>query len=213
MSQTWTDDVFSKSHGYDTDLGNMEHNFAALKSLFSGTSQPASMAACHPWFDTTKKVLKVRDSTNAAWVGLMHGDSSQKVWIYRNSAMDGWAIDSSVEDKVLALKGGTTYTTGAATAGSWTLSGMTVTNSHNHQWYNYDGSSHDESYNSAGTAVDISVTGNPSGYVHFDVGSGVGNVNPAADYYTTKVGAGEAVGSDATWRAAAAVGTLQYLSL
>ena len=81
-----------------TDLGNMEKNFAALKSLFSGASQPASMAACHPWFDTSKHVLKVRNDGDSAWYGLMHGDASQKMWIYRNAAMSGWAVDSGVSE-------------------------------------------------------------------------------------------------------------------
>ena len=231
MSQTWTDDVYAAGHVGQTDLQNMENNFATLKSLFSGAAQPASMAACHPWFDTTQHVLKVRDDGDAAWIGLMHGDISQKIWIYRNDAMNGWAIDSGVSDGVLALKGGATYTTGAATAGTWTQPNHTHTGpshthagpSHNHKWYenNLPGSL-DETFdvdgNAATLGLGVAKTANGRHLV-----CSVTNSVPIEDAWTKSGGTGAtgaggtgATGGGATintHRPAAAVGTLQYLDL
>jgi hypothetical protein len=67
MSQDWTDDCYAPGHVGQTDLGNMKKNFLCVKSLYSGASQPASMAACHPWFDNANNVLKLRNPGNSAW--------------------------------------------------------------------------------------------------------------------------------------------------
>lgn len=209
MSQDWTTNLYTTATEADTTLTNMELMFATLKSAFSGATAPASQVPGQIWYDTTKKACKQRNQGDTAWVGLMHGDTSQKIWVYRNAAMDGWAIDSSVTDRVLALKGGTTYTTGAATAGSWTISGLSA--SHNHQWYvnNADASNH-ETYDSGGTEVSVGVTAeNPNSRWSITPGQGTG-ARWNMDAYTSNAGAAV---SDATWRAAAAVGTLQYLDL
>ena len=105
MTQSWTDDVFAPGHTGQTDLQNMEDNFQTLKSLFSGDTAPANVVAGMPWFDTAKDLLRLRNAANGSWYGVMHADSAQQIWVYRNSAMSGWTINSSVGDKVLALKG------------------------------------------------------------------------------------------------------------
>jgi hypothetical protein len=210
----WTDDVFDRAHAHNTDLDNIEANFALLKNLFMAGSAPASMAAGHPWIDSTKHVFKYRNDGDSAWVGVMHGDTSQKIWVYRNAAMDGWAVDSAVSDKVLALKGGATYTTGAATAGSWTISGMAHTHtgpSHTHDipigpgpttlaWKSTQTCGSSDLATDYAVSDHVAVNGG-SWYQHFvtDAG-GTGN--------TSSGGA-----SDGNWRAAAAVGTLQYLDM
>ena len=132
MSQTWTDDPFASGHTGQTDLQNMENNFLALKSMFSGASAPSNAIAGMPWFDTAKKVLKTRDNSNAAWLGLFHGTVDTKKLVYDDDVLDGYARDSGVTDKVIALKGGSTYTTGGATAGSWTIGGITSANESAH---------------------------------------------------------------------------------
>ena len=221
MAQTYTADCFAGSHEAQTDLQNMENNFAALKSQFSGTSAPANTLAGMPWMDTTKKVLKYRNTADSAWYGAMHGDVSQKLWVYRNAAMDGWAVDSAVSDKVLALKGGSTYTAGAATAGSWTVSGLTV-DGHTHGPGTFAGPSHAHTLVDTGAGIygngDIIVAN--GGYVYVGAaGSGAsplttntGTPSATAVVGTSASGTGTA-SSDGTWRAAAAVGTLQYLDL
>jgi hypothetical protein len=200
MTQTWTDDVFAKGHAYDTDLGNVEINFACLKSIFSGAGAPANPVAGMLWFDTTKKLPKIRDHGNAEWFGIMQGDLSQKIWVYRNSAMDGWVVDSLVTDVVLALKGGTTYTNGADTAGTWIISGITSGNqsaSHTHT-ATTGGASSTNVYN---------LTPYPGG-------------DTLANAHTHTITTGNQSAShnhtithDGTSRIAAAVGTLQYLDL
>jgi len=211
MSQNWTDDVFAGGHVGQTDLQNMENNFACLKSMFSGGSAPSNAIAGMPWFDTTQKVLKYRDSANAAWLGLMHGDTNQKVWIYRDSTMDGWAIDSAVSDIVLAIKGGATYTTGGVIAGNWAQPGHTHTipNHYHTLPMGYRAGN-------SGLWVDQNHT---SGTVYTQYGYALaadsGDSNTIA-LITYTDGGGGATSSDGTpdaWRPAAAVGTLQYLDL
>ncbi len=205
MAQNWTDDVFAGGHVGQTDLQNMENNFGCLKSLFSGAAQPASMAACHPWFDTTKHVLKVRNDGDSAWYGLMHGDTSQKLWIYRNAAMSGWASDSGVTDKVLALKGGATYTTGAATAGTWIQPNHTHTGpSHTHTISSGGAHTHDLKGDGSHAYVDASGS-------LYKASAGSHNHTGSSGAAGTGATAGSATAN--TYRPAAAVGTLQYLDL
>lgn len=211
MSQDWTANLYTQATEGDTTLSNMELMFATLKSLFSGASAPANTVAYMPWGDSTKKVVKRRDHGDSAWFGVMHGDVNQKIWVYRDSAMEGWAVDSSVTDTVLAVKGGSTYTTGAATAGSWTISGL----SHNHQWYEYttDGGD-DYTWQSDGsTTRTIYATGTrTTGFSAISAltnwSGDITNQNLRVDCYTKNNTV-----NDSTYRPAAAVGTLQYLDL
>jgi len=76
MSQTYTDDCFSSGHVAQTDLQNIENNFAAIKSCFSGTDAPSNTVAGMWWFDTTNNLLKIRNEANAAW---------QSVWDFGNN--------------------------------------------------------------------------------------------------------------------------------
>jgi len=209
MSQYWIDDTFAAGHVAQTDLQNIENNFAALKSSFSGAAAPANTVAGMIWFDTIsganlKPVCKIRNGPDTAWYGLMHGDVSEKRLVYRDAAMDGYARDAGVTDKVIALKGGATYVAGAATAGSWTLAGFTA---HNHQWYDFRaGAVNDHSYNSAGTNTVIAWAAAGADAIEKAT---VGVIGIGADQYTdnhTQVHEG-------TDRIAAAVCILIYLDL
>jgi hypothetical protein len=204
MGQTWTADVYAASHAAATDLQNIETNFLTLHSTFSGTTAPGNTEAGLQWMDTSKKVCKLRNDDDSAWWGLMHGDSSQKILVYRNAAMDGWIVDSGSTDRVIALKGGSTYTTGGQEAGSWTLSGITNANenSHTHGTNNPGNHTHSQFAGSGGYGPaggsDSNATGGGGGHTH---------TTNSADNHT------HAISSDATWRIAAAVVTLQYLDL
>ena len=229
MVQTWTDDTFAAGHVAQTDLQNMENNFLSLRSSFSGAAAPGDTVAGKQWFDTAQKVLKVRNEGDDGWYGLMHGDVSEKRLVYRNAAMEGYARDSGVTDKVIALKGGATYVAGAATAGTWTISGLTAANesahthNHNHQWHNAiyaaGGTPESYTYDSAGNAL-----------VYDDEGFNKGQAGPAGkfgsdsdsrdhvDAYTKKTATAgsahtHAVSQSGAWRAAAAVCILVYLDL
>lgn len=70
MSQSWTDDVYASGHVGDTDLQNMENNFAALKSTFSGATAPSNPVAGIFWYDTTAHILKQRNEANNAWLNI-----------------------------------------------------------------------------------------------------------------------------------------------
>ncbi len=70
MAQTWTDDVFDPNHDGQTDLQNIENNFAALKSQFSGLTAPPNPVPFQPWGDLTTHILKIRNETNTSWLGI-----------------------------------------------------------------------------------------------------------------------------------------------
>lgn len=53
--------------------------------------------------------------------------SGTDMWFYADSAPTGWTLQGSLGDTVLAIKGGSTYTTGAASAGTWTQPSHTLT--------------------------------------------------------------------------------------
>ena len=212
MAQNWTDDTYAPGHVAQTDLQNMENNFQCLKSLFSGNTAPANAVAGMPWFDTAKKVLKVRDAGNLTWYGLMHGDLNQKVWIYRDTAMDGWVVDTTPTDRVLAIKGGTVYTTGGQLAGSWQLPDhvldITEIPAHSHSGTTDTGYENIRILDTPGTT-----------------GSGIDRVDNQYNFTTTysgghthtfttgNTGGGAAHNHGNTFRPAAAVGTLQYLDI
>jgi len=62
--------------------------------------------------------------------GLIAGglEAGTEVWFYQDSAPTGWTINATPSDELLAVKGGSTYTTGGATAGTWTM----VDHTHSH---------------------------------------------------------------------------------
>ena len=204
MSQTYTIDCFVSTHGGQSDLAIMESNFESLRSTFSGTGTPANSVAGMLWFDTTQKLLKVKNAANGAWLGVLTGTGSLKMLVYRNTAEDGWAIDSGVTDRVVAIKGGATYTAGAAVAGSWTI---THAFTHNHQWYkDVPGSGADRTYDVDGAEIDIPSEGSESTGGHrIDTFGGTQEIGAAC--YTTNSADST---NDATWRPAAAVVTIQY---
>lgn len=130
MSQTYDPDCFGGGHQAQLDLDKMKNNFAALKSCFSGTASPGNTEAGMLWFHTTNKLLKMRNNANDAWLGIMAADAAHKIWVYRNTAPDGWAIDASVKDCVLALRTDTGATNpynyeGGNVRGTWTPTGHT----------------------------------------------------------------------------------------
>lgn len=159
MSQSFTLSTYASGSNYSADMLNIEGNFAALKSSFSGVSAPASAAdspvAGQFWFDTAKKIMKIRNSANNGWLGMFYGNASFKIWMYRNAAGDGWKIDSSITDKVIGIKGGSTYTTGGVSnVGTWIITGNTLSttgSTHTHKYLDYQGGTTYKSWQSDGT--------------------------------------------------------------
>ena len=214
MSQTYTVTPYASGSTVDSDMLQTNDNFAALKSCFSGDSQPSDAEAGMQWYDHTKKVTKRRDHDNAAWQGLMHGDTSQKIWIYRNAAMEGWAVDGGVTDVVLALKGGATYTTGAAVAGSWTQPSCTLdaTMIPAHTHGSSGAHTHTVTWNNG------SEQGGSNPWVYESSNAGLAAVNTtftssSTAHEHTSVGGGLSHNHGTTYRPYAAVGILCYLDL
>jgi len=241
MSQTWTDNCFNAAGVAQTDMQNIENNFAAIKSSFSGTSVPSfTLVGGMLWCDQDSNndsspsdhtMLKVRKYDNTGWVNVLLGDSSQKMWVYRNDCGEGWLIDSSVTDRVIALKGGTNaYNVNGGTsppASTWTQPNHTHTagtigSLHVHQIYNSSGNNNtdDQYYDSSGAAQDFGYVTKAPGVAQTArvilgayLGNGDSEPTPP-DMYTGIAAAdtGTTAGSAtaATYRPAAAVGTLQY---
>lgn len=46
------------------------------------------------------------------------------MWFYRNTSIDGWTIETSAPDTILAVKGGSTYVNGGQTSGTWQQEGV-----------------------------------------------------------------------------------------
>lgn len=217
MSQTWNSNTYQGDHVVSTDMVNIENNFATLKSMFSGGSAPANPVAGMPWFHTTNKILKIRNNANSAWLGLLYGTTSLKVWIYANVAQDGWVIDSGVTDSILALKGGAqAYNiSGGGTGGTWTQPSHTLlaseipahthgsAGSHTHSFpnltFSYGSSGSEGSY--GGEAV--------GGFGSYDIRTAT-TMSTAAAHTHTSVGGGGSHNHGTTYRPLAAVGTLQY---
>jgi hypothetical protein len=222
MSQVYTDDSFAAGHVGQTDLQAMENNFAALKSMFSGASAPSNAVAGMPWFDTAQKVKKTRNNANDAWFGLFHGDVWTKILVYDDSPLEGYVRDSGVTDKVVALKGGSVYTTAATTAGDFTYTGFTKDahvhgmNSHTHSLADYGSvltskkaySTHQMGYISGGSASLLIWEGVGSTSVQ-QVSKTTGTPSSA----NTEAQSNNGITSDGNDRPAAAVCILVYLDL
>ena len=193
MVQNWTDDTYEPSHVGGSDLTSIENNFAVIKSNFSGASNPGNTVAGMLWMDTNNEILKVRDTANSQWYSLLQGTSDLKIWVYSNVAIDGWTIDATVIDQLLAIKGGSTYVTGGVNAGSWTWPSHTLLTAEMPAHVHEPG---------GGGGRFLTSNGN-------EVGSGGDNYG--RETYTTSTGGdgGHSHGST-TFRPAAAVGTMQY---
>lgn len=233
MSQTYTANCYQSDHVAVTDMANIEANFATLRSSNSGASAPPNTEAGLQWWDTVKNLLKIRNDANSAWLAILQGSASQKLWIYRNDSDDGWAIDATVTDRVLALKGGSGLynANGGTNAGeTWanlkahTHTGGSHTHAHGdhvHKIYNDQGSDVDgQYYNSAGTAVSQN-HGTWQNNQQWGIAYSSGDGRQPNDLYTaltitvagtsgaTASGAGGGQ-STADVRPQAAIGTLQY---
>jgi hypothetical protein len=227
MSQTFTDDCYAAAHQAATDLQSFENNFAALKSMFSGATAPADLVAGMHWFDTTKKLLKMRNDANDAWMGIMCGDTSHKIWVYRNTAPDGWAIDSAVTDTVIALKGGSQAynANGGTLAGTWTQPDCTLTTAqlpahthgeaaaHTHDLGYRTGTGPGEGSATAGTTTLPIVTNYTSLNDWVTANANYYRANSGGAHTHTSVGSGSAHNHGTVFRPYAAVGTLQYVDI
>ncbi len=114
MSQTYTDDCFAGGHVAQTDMTNIEANFAALKSAFSGTSTPSNTVAGMWWFDTTANILKLRNEANDAWLSIWDLDGNTP--LIANSTITDAMVAAANKDGAAGTASMRTLGTGAAAA-------------------------------------------------------------------------------------------------
>lgn len=218
MSQDWNNNTYLSSDQITVNMQDIEDNFACLKSMFSGTSAPSDPVAGMTWFYTTNKIPKIRNNANDAWLGIMQGDASHKIWVYRNTAPDGWVVDSAVTDVILAIKGGAQAynVSGGGLAGSWTWPSFTLSAAelppHTHgAAANHQHALRQQKWGSSGGAnVCLAITAvDGSGYEDLYT-----YVWPDGGHTHTSVGGGDPhTHGGIYFRPYAAVGTLQYLNL
>jgi hypothetical protein len=225
MAQNYNDEIYSQATVVDTTMTRVENNFAAQKSSFSGTSNPADQVPgmLHMRTGGTGDGLRVRNVDDDAWHKVLTGDANQKMWVYRNDTCEGWTIDATVTDRVLALKGGSdAYNVdGGVTAGeTWAnFSGHThAMGDHVHKWYDYRGTgTTGQTYNSAGTATNITQEVKTTAATTHLVAETTLSASAilGMDTYTNPAGSSANTGGSNTsdMRPAAAVGTLQYPDL
>lgn len=202
MSQDWVADLYTTGTVGNTTLSNMELMFATLRSSFSGSSPPSNPVDGNFWYDIDTDLMKVY--RNAAWAGVLAGSSAFKMWVYLNAAEDGWIVDSSITDRVLAIKGGSQAynANGGNPAGNWTITGLSA-DPHYHTIAHYH----------------IGTTDTPSATENVNWGVDTQRSHKEHEHDFTTGGSSEANSGYASatgvthtpgWRPAAAVGTLQY---
>ena len=233
MSQTYTANCYQSDHVAVTDMANIEANFATLRSSNSGSSAPANTEAGLQWWDTVNNVLKIRNDANSAWLAILQGDVSQKIWVYRNSTCDGWTIDGDVKDRVLALKGaGGLYNVAGGTpeGATWavlkahTHTGGAHTHAHGnhvHQIYSLSGSGDSHSYYNSSVVLTTCGSASWSSGTNLGMAHESGDKKMNAAMYTnatitvagttgSRTAPAGGAQSTADVRPQAAVGTLQY---
>lgn len=114
MSQTYVDDCYGSAHTATTDLQAFEDNFAALKSAFSGATEPVNTVAGMWWFDTTAKLLKLRNEANDAW---------QSVWNFASNK----PVITNLSDEITDAMVATANKDGAADTACMRTLGTTAT--------------------------------------------------------------------------------------
>lgn len=99
----------------------------ALRTLFSGATEPSSPVAYMLWADTTTKILKQRNAANSAWVDVLPlGDNMRLQTPFRCSgALAAETLQMAVPmaskiDRVLIVPNTTTLTSVAASK-EWTF--------------------------------------------------------------------------------------------
>jgi len=223
MSQDWNTDVYDKdARTADVIMQDVEKMLDTLQSSFSGGSAPSNIVAFMPWGDTAKG-LKRRNIGNTAWLAILHGDANQKMWVYRNDTCEGWVIDATVTDRVLAVKGGSNAynVNGGVAAGTWTQPGHTLAATeipdHAHSGtVDSDGAhTHDVNTFIIGGAEDNQVQQIDDGTDSTDAAAAALSAGAHTHSFTTDTDGGGDLSHNhgTTYRPAAAVGTLQYPDL
>ena len=204
------EECYALGDNVNENMVKIENNFNILKSNFAGLGAPANTTVGMTWYDTTNKIMKMRDSADANWLCLLPGDANQKIWVYRNDVIEGMVIDDSVTDKVLAIKGGSNAynVDGGNPGGTWTQPNHTHTGP-NHR-HNMNSHTHTGTTGEPDTTLTVQ-GGTGALTVHHQHKHTVTTGEPSeakTEFSGTGATGGGATAN--TYRPAAAVGTLQY---
>lgn len=157
--------------------------------------------------DGTYKASFPTNSVGAS-AKIMMGLNTTIAWLYNNAAPPGWSVVSA-SDAMLAVSGGSVYTSAGSKQGTWTISGLTMDNdSHNHQWYDYRSNLDDRSYDSGGTAQVVGTRGADG---HQAIKSTNSESSLEQDYYTDSDSHNHTISANGAWRPSAYVGKLYRL--
>ncbi|MFA5436149.1 MAG: hypothetical protein WC372_08950 [Candidatus Neomarinimicrobiota bacterium] len=116
MAQDYTTDPYNSAHVVATDMGEINNNFAALKSAFSGATTPANTVAGQWWYDTTAHILKVRNEANTAWLSVWDLANNKPVITNLSAEITGAMIAAAIKDAAAGTASLRTLGTGAAQA-------------------------------------------------------------------------------------------------
>ncbi len=116
MSQDYSDDVFGTTQQVQANMQQIEDNFAALKSAFSGASAPPDPVAGMWWLDTTTHLLKIRNEANSAWQSVWNLASNKPVIANLSGEITGAMIATEIKDAAAGTASLRTLGTAATSA-------------------------------------------------------------------------------------------------
>lgn len=224
MAQNYNPDCFDATHVAQEDLQKMKDNFECLRTTFAGIEAPP-LAEGLLWFETDTNILRIQTAGLGGWLGLMTGNVTQKIWIYRNDTLPGWVVDVTVTDHVVALRGGLYGDVGGVTVGTWTQPAHQHPFSVDNAWVDHDhdfsisGGAFSHTHTVAFTPITLTAGAvsamlytpfiTTSFYNSPSYNDTTDSWMPPNDYTSnTEDGA-----TTPNWRPAAAVGTMQYLNV
>ena len=119
MSQDFTDNVYDSSYNVLTTMENIEKNFAALKTSFSGTDAPSNTLAGMWWLYTdgsTYATLRLRNEDNSAWQDVWDMLNNKPVITNLSNEITSTMIASALKSPAAGVEGLRTLGTGALEA-------------------------------------------------------------------------------------------------
>lgn len=162
LSNTSIDDEIVKLRIDIRERAAVDHNLAASDSgeatigyhkkvtfeddLAADPTVSGDVASLYPMKLTSgSNVVPFFRSAVSGICRMLLGDASFKVWLHSATAPVGMKASSGApSDCILVAVGGATYTTAGATAGTWTISGLTHAHTHGGTTSVYSGALHDE---------------------------------------------------------------------
>ena len=217
MSHNYYEDVYAPGHIAGDDISKITTNFNTLRAQWADPDSPVNQVAGMVWYDTDNKLIKIRNQANSDWLGSFIAETANVIAIYNSSTDDGWTDSGDSGDKILGIKGGSVMTTGGVSAGQWDISDLetdTGTGTHGHQFFDYVAGDLCNFYDSSGAAKLASTVSYYNTTADaFLVRYGTIAYVTKADLYTDKDTHSHTVVADGGWRPAAAVVTMQYMSV